>query len=172
MYMSDEQKIRRMNFMADMLRDNTTLRTIVFSPEKCDDHVLRKQIRLRLILNKHRRRFLVFEEVRGELRKKVEALDLFARTPISWGDCYRPTPMPPFRSGKEKGKEGEKRGKGNRLVVESCDAPAATLTNNRDQSLVHLSTPFTSLLFSYVLVEPLTTSSSRSCRQQHQYQLW
>jgi hypothetical protein len=72
MYMSDEQKIRRMKVMADMLRDNTKLRTIVFSPEECDEHVLRKQIRPRLVMNKHRRRFLAIQEVRDEeLRRKV-----------------------------------------------------------------------------------------------------
>jgi hypothetical protein len=72
MYLSDEEKIRRMNVMADMLRDNTKLRTIIFSPEECDDPILRKQIRPRLVMNKHRRRFLAIQEVHdGELRRKV-----------------------------------------------------------------------------------------------------
>lgn len=72
MYMSDKAKIRRMSVMADILRDNTKLRTIVFSPEECDDPILRKQIRPRLVMNKHRRRFLAIREVHdGELRRKV-----------------------------------------------------------------------------------------------------
>jgi hypothetical protein len=72
MYLSDKQKIRRMNVITDMLRDNTKLRTIVFSPEECNDPILRKQIRPRLIMNKHRRRFLAIQGLRdGELRRKV-----------------------------------------------------------------------------------------------------
>jgi hypothetical protein len=72
LYMSDEQKIRRMNVMADMLRENTKLRTIVVSPEECDNPILKTQIRPRLVMNKYRRRFRAIQEIQGgELRRKV-----------------------------------------------------------------------------------------------------
>jgi hypothetical protein len=69
--LSDEEKIRRMNVMADTARQHQAW-TIIFSPEECDDPILRKQIRPRLVMNKHRRRFLAIQEVHdGELRRKV-----------------------------------------------------------------------------------------------------
>jgi hypothetical protein len=85
--MSDEQKTLRMNAMVDMLRDNVTLRTIVLSPEECNEQILRKQIRPRLVMNKHRRRFHAIKELRGELRRKVlgRTIGLFRNnTNILW----------------------------------------------------------------------------------------
>jgi hypothetical protein len=115
MYMLDEQKIRRMNVMADMLRENTKLRTTVFSPEECEDHVLRKQIRLRLILNKHRRRFPAIQEARGELRRKVldRIFGSFRKNNnlLGWLLSSNTDAALPLR-GKEFGKEGVRRGEG------------------------------------------------------------